>query len=100
LSTLSASSPCASSTSKEYRKTIMKEIRAGIDHEHWRGLAEVAVVAAEIGTRHEGHTIGVMRQASRRRSRWRIEVVLPWSRTSFLAHSGQRHSKGVPHRRP
>ena len=59
LSTLSASSPCASSTSGEYRKTIMKEIRAGIDREHWRRLAEVAVVAAEIGTRNEGHTTGV-----------------------------------------
>jgi hypothetical protein len=64
LSTLFASGPCASSSSKEYRKTIMKEIRAGIDREHWRRLAEVAVVAAEIGTRHEGHTTGVMRQAS------------------------------------
>lgn len=69
LSALPARPPCASCPSKEYRKTIVKEIRTGIDREHWRRLAEVAVVTAEIGTRNEGHTTGVMRQASCRRSR-------------------------------
>lgn len=58
-STLLAGSPCASSTSKEYRKTIVKKIRAGIDRKHGRRLAEVAVVTAEIGTRNEGHTTWV-----------------------------------------
>jgi hypothetical protein len=63
LSTLFASSPRASSASKEYWKTIMKEIRTGIDCEDWRRMAEVLVVTAEIGTRNEGHTTGVMQLA-------------------------------------
>jgi len=76
----------------------MKEIRAGIDREHWRRLAEVAVATAEIGTRNEGHTTGVMRQAGVvvREDRSRLTV----GRTPFLARSGQRHSKGAPHRGP
>jgi len=50
----------------------MKEIRAWIDREYWRRLQKSQWSPAEIGTRNEGHTTGVMRQASCRRSRMRI----------------------------
>jgi len=38
----------------------MKEIQAGIDRKHWRRLAEVAVVTAEIDAGNEGHAAGVV----------------------------------------
>lgn len=63
LSTLPARSPRAC-PSGEHRKAVDQEIRARIDGEHGRRLAEIAMVAAEIDARDESHTSGGRRPCS------------------------------------